>query len=206
MDTRTGGQTREPGNGCDDRRRSGVRFTRRRLLLILLPILVLVPVGAVLYDFEVQSNFAEVVPGSIYRSGQPGEAQLEAWILKYGFKSILDLRHGVPEYQRAITEERGVRLYQVSFSAEHGLSEDKWLEIRDILTNEDNLPILIHCRGGSDRTGLVTARYRVEVQGWPLEEALREMRRRYHFPLRYPLLHEQLRELHGDGNTPGSSP
>jgi len=206
MTVRGGDQAREPGNGRGGNSRLGVRCTRRRLLLIVLPVLVLVPVGAVFYDFEVQRNFAEVVPGKIYRSGQPGEAQLERWVRTYGLKSILDLRHSVPEYQRAITDAYGVRLHQVSFSARRGLSEEQWLEMREILTSEENLPILVHCRGGSDRTGLVTALYRVEVQGWPLEEALRGMRRRYHFPARYPRLHEQLRERYGDGNTPGSSP
>ena len=45
------------------------------------PLLALLPLVAVLsflyWDFVVQSNFGVVVPGKPYRSGQPGETQLE---------------------------------------------------------------------------------------------------------------------------------
>lgn len=193
------GRTTYHGNrsGSGRERSAGARFSRRRVLLAVLPLLVIAPAAAVYYDFEVRSNFAEVVPGKLYRAGQPGEAQLERWILAYGLKGILDLRHSVPDYERALAARHGVRLFHVPISAERGLPEEVWLEIRGILTDEENLPLVIHCRSGADRTGLVAARYRVEVQGWPLEDALREMRRRYHFPSRYPRPQEQLRELYG---------
>jgi protein tyrosine/serine phosphatase len=176
----------------------GKSATRRlRLFLILLgPVLVLS--GAFYYDFEVRSNFDVVVPGKLYRAGQPGEEQLEDWIREFELRSILDFRHSVPEYERELARKHGVRLFHLPFSARTGLSEEHWREIREILTREENLPLLYHCQSGADRTGLVTARYRVEVQGRPLEEALREMIFHYHLPLQYPLLQEQLRELYGD--------
>jgi len=36
-------------------------------------------------------------------------------------------------------------------------------------------PILIHCQHGADRTGLVSALYRVVYQGWTKEQALNEL-------------------------------
>ena len=36
-------------------------------------------------------------------------------------------------------------------------------------------PILIHCRHGSDRTGVVVAMYRIVFQNWTKEEALDEL-------------------------------
>jgi protein tyrosine/serine phosphatase len=36
-------------------------------------------------------------------------------------------------------------------------------------------PIFVHCLHGADRTGMVVAVYRVVVEGWSKEEALREM-------------------------------
>jgi len=172
---------------------------RRRLLPlglgILLPLLALA--AFVVVDFELQSNFDVVVPGALYRSGQPREGQLEDWIRAYGIRTIVDLRHAVPEYERDVARRHGVRLFHLPFSARTGLSEERWQEIREILTREENRPLLVHCQSGADRTGIVTARYRVEVEGRPLDEALREMIRHYHIPLQYPVLEEQLRELYG---------
>ena len=36
-------------------------------------------------------------------------------------------------------------------------------------------PILVHCRHGADRTGLIMAMYRVVFQGWTKEQAKKEM-------------------------------
>ncbi len=36
-------------------------------------------------------------------------------------------------------------------------------------------PILVHCQHGADRTGVMSVIYRVAVQGWSKEEAIREM-------------------------------
>ena len=36
-------------------------------------------------------------------------------------------------------------------------------------------PVLIHCMHGADRTGVVAAVYRMAVQGWSREAAMKEM-------------------------------
>jgi protein tyrosine/serine phosphatase len=173
------------------------RKTRWRLLLALL-----LPVGIlaafITWDYGIQKNFDTVVPGKIYRSGQPRQGQLDEWLQQYGFKGILSLRFGVPPYQKELAERYGVKLYHVPFSANTGLREGQWEEIRAILTDESNLPLLLHCHGGGDRSGIVTALYRVEIQGWPLDRAFREMNLHYHVPLRYPALQKQLREYFRD--------
>jgi len=44
-----------------------------------------------------------------------------------------------------------------------------------IVSNPKRTPLLIHCQHGADRTGTLSAVYRVAVQGWSREEAIREM-------------------------------
>jgi protein tyrosine/serine phosphatase len=39
----------------------------------------------------------------------------------------------------------------------------------------DQHPIFVHCLHGRDRTGLMTAVYRVHFDGWPVEKAYEEM-------------------------------
>jgi len=44
-----------------------------------------------------------------------------------------------------------------------------------IVTDPDRIPVLVHCQHGADRTGALCALYRVAVQDWTKEEAIREM-------------------------------
>jgi protein tyrosine/serine phosphatase len=167
---------------------------KTRWLFWTFGVLLALPAAGIGWDFAIQKNFGTVVPGKIYRSGQPSEAQLEDWIQEYGFRSILSMRFGIPSHEKELAERHGIKMYHVPFSATKGLEEGQWGEIRSILTDEDSHPVLVHCHGGGDRSGIVTALYRIEVQGWPLDRALREMNRHYHVSLRYPVLQEQLRE------------
>ena len=45
-----------------------------------------------------------------------------------------------------------------------------------LVTNEKQTPVLVHCQHGADRTGTMCALYRIAIQGWTKKEAIREMR------------------------------
>ena len=45
-----------------------------------------------------------------------------------------------------------------------------------VISRPSNQPIVVHCRHGVDRTGIVIAAYRVKYQNWTVEAAVREMR------------------------------
>lgn len=48
------------------------------------------------------------------------------------------------------------------------------VEALRIIRNADG-PIVIHCWHGADRTGLISALYRIVFQGWTKEEAIDEL-------------------------------
>ncbi len=156
--------------------------------------------AAFLKDFVYEKNFSAVVPGKLYRSGQPRESQLVQWIEKYRLKSIINLRNSLNTHEEELAHTHGVKLYNIPFSARTGLSDTRWQKLREIMSDEENLPLLVHCRSGADRTGLVVAMYRIEVQGWPMEKALREMCFNYHIPYQYPILQEEIRTRCGARN------
>ncbi|MBO0722086.1 MAG: dual specificity protein phosphatase family protein, partial [Blastocatellia bacterium] len=37
-----------------------------------------------------------------------------------------------------------------------------------------NAPVFVHCRRGSDRTGVIIALYRIKQDGWTAEQAIKE--------------------------------
>lgn len=53
--------------------------------------------------------------------------------------------------------------------------EDQVVAFLRVATNPNCQPVYLYCFHGSDRTGMMSAAYRVVVQGWSKEEALCEM-------------------------------
>jgi protein tyrosine/serine phosphatase len=49
------------------------------------------------------------------------------------------------------------------------------IEVMNMLRKAENGPFLIHCQHGADRTGLMTAMYRILEQGWTPDDALSEL-------------------------------
>ena len=49
------------------------------------------------------------------------------------------------------------------------------IEVMSMLRKTENGPFLIHCQHGADRTGLMSAMYRMLEQDWSAEDALAEL-------------------------------
>ncbi|MBI2807771.1 MAG: dual specificity protein phosphatase family protein [Planctomycetes bacterium] len=49
-------------------------------------------------------------------------------------------------------------------------------EFLAIMDKEESYPVLIHCKAGLHRTGVMAAVYRMEYDGWSRDEAMRELR------------------------------
>ncbi|MDI2593021.1 tyrosine-protein phosphatase [Pseudomonas sp. N3-W] len=69
----------------------------------------------------------------------------------------------------------GINQVQLPYRTNHVDDADVIKALRAIQTAEAQGPVLMHCKHGSDRTGLMSAMYRVVVQGWSKEDALNEM-------------------------------
>jgi protein-tyrosine phosphatase len=44
------------------------------------------------------------------------------------------------------------------------------------MDDENSYPVLIHCKAGLHRTGVMAAIYRMEFNGWSRQDAMRELR------------------------------
>ena len=109
------------------------------------------------------------VEKDLFRSAQPtndGFRQLAA----LGVKSVLS----VSGEDTQAANGSGLKLFHVPMTA-FGLRDAQVLEALRILTDPANRPIVIHCQHGADRTGAIMALYRVAVEGWSKEDAIREM-------------------------------
>ncbi len=125
-----------------------------------------------LYYVFFSDRIDTVVKGRVYRSAQLSADGLQKIIREKGIRSIINLRGNYTEAEwyireREISERNSVRLYDIMLSA-HDLPEyGKLMSILDVLSRAER-PILIHCKRGSDRTGMVSALVLVLEEDPPL--------------------------------------
>jgi len=124
-----------------------------------------------------------VIEGRIYRSGQLSENTLKNLIAEKNIKSILNLRgegDNLEWYTREkkIAEENHVKLYNVGISSNELTECGKLINILDIVLTSER-PLLVHCKRGVDRTGMVSALALAIEENPPLSELRKQFSFRY---------------------------
>lgn len=109
----------------------------------------------------------------VYRCAQPTAAGFKE-LEKLGIKTVVNLRS--EHSDRSMLAGTNLRYYEIPSKATQ-VKEADLLKFLQIVTNPEEGPYLVHCHHGADRTGLFVAVYRIMVQGWSREEAIREMQR-----------------------------
>ena len=119
---------------------------------------------------EVQYNLFQMSP-MLYRSALPDDGAVP--LLKH--LKVTTVINFLPEADSNWLSEPGINQIQLPYRTNHVDDSDVLKTLRTIQAAEANGPVLMHCKHGSDRTGLMAAMYRVVVQGWSKEDALNEM-------------------------------
>ena len=149
---------------------------RRKIRMALLACLVVFSPALAFAGFEMATgNVREVEPGVFFRSGQLSAAAIEQMIQHRNIMTILNLRGAHPEdrwfaAESSVAEGYGVKYISIPLSPNKEPSVDEMNQIAAIL-QKTNGPVLVHCNGGANRTGLVSAIYELAVQGKTPAEA-----------------------------------
>jgi protein tyrosine/serine phosphatase len=166
-----------------------IPFSRRvRIFIAALVILMLPPAGYFGVYMRVQGNFHPITSGEAYRSAKLDRDKLEYYVKKYNIKSIVNLIGEDPRkpwYQEElqVSAEHNIKHYDISLSATQEPTEEEARKIVEIFQTAPR-PVLIHCKGGSDRSGLVAAMWKVVVDKEPKSEARKQLSILYgHLPI-----------------------
>lgn len=125
---------------------------------------------AVPVTLEGVPNLHQVTP-TLYRSEQPTAAGFRN-LEKLGVRTVINLR----AFNSDDDEVRGTNLRTERVKIlTWNIDDEHVIDVMRLLRNADNGPFLIHCQHGADRTGLMTAMYRILEQGWAADEALAEL-------------------------------
>jgi len=108
----------------------------------------------------------------IYRSAQPTRQGFEK-IRALGVASVINLRHDHSD--AALVEGLGFNLVEIPMVAAKFTEADVVKVLKAIQAAPK--PVLVHCMHGADRTGVISAMYRIVFENWTKEEALEEMKK-----------------------------
>ena len=106
----------------------------------------------------------------VYRSAQPdrkGFQELKA----FGIMNVLSFR----DHHADDKDAKGLGLTLLRVKMEAGEIKDEQVAGALRILKSAKGPVLIHCWHGSDRTGLVSALYRILYQNWSKNEAIDEL-------------------------------
>lgn len=116
-----------------------------------------------------------------WRSAQPAPYQIAA-AARSGVKTILNLRGdrdcGSYWLEKTACERLGVALVNFQVRSRAAPSKEELRGARDVLERIE-YPVLLHCKSGADRAGLMSVLYRHIRLGEPISEAKRELSWKY---------------------------
>lgn len=116
-------------------------------------------------------NFYKV-SDTLYRGAQPTPDGLHE-LARMGVKTVVDARHDNSD--QMVLNQCGVQCERIPMSPLATPHDANVIRFLRIATDPARTPVFVHCNHGSDRTGVLCAMYRVAVQGWTKDEAIREM-------------------------------
>lgn len=140
-------------------------------------------VGGYLLTIQLTGNFYEVVPGELYRSNQPTAAQIADYKRRYGIKTIINLRGSSEDAawyrdEIAAAASLGVKHIDFRMSAQKQLTLAETGELLAVMRDVPK-PLLIHCKSGSDRTGLASVIYLQQIAKVKEETAEQQLSLRF---------------------------
>jgi len=143
----------------------------------------LVALGSEATRVVLGDNLHTVIPGRVYRCAQQSGPELEQTMRRYGIRTVVNLRGccaPLPWYldECRATHHQEVAQEDICFSAGRMPSLSELRHLLEVL-DRTAYPILIHCRRGADRTGLVSAILLLLQTDASLAQARRQLGLRY---------------------------
>jgi protein tyrosine/serine phosphatase len=111
------------------------------------------------------------ITDALYRSEQPTELGFRN-LEKMGIRTVINLRFFNDDEDEA--RGTGLKLHRIKILTWRA-GDDHVVKVMQLLRQKEHGPFLIHCQHGADRTGLMSAMYRMLEENWTAQEALEEL-------------------------------
>ena len=116
-----------------------------------------------------------------WRAAQPAPHQLRRYA-KAGVRTVVNLRGarecGAYYLERRACEQLGMKLVNFQVRSRAAPTREELLGAKRLF-DEIEYPMMMHCKSGADRAGLMSVLYRFLHEGVPMQEAKKELSLRY---------------------------
>lgn len=116
-----------------------------------------------------------------WRSAQPAPHHI-AWAAKRGIKTVINLRgeqsYGTRWLEQQACARHGMKLVDLTLRSRAAPTRAEFKAIKDVLEKAE-FPILVHCKSGADRAGLMSVMISHLHDGLPIRKALNQLSLRY---------------------------
>lgn len=130
--------------------------------------------------FRLSFTNAHWIDAKVVRTNQPSPRQL-AWWKEQGIRTVINLRgpRDEPYYwlEKDACQNLGLTLVDAPLDSRDAPTVERVEHAKRIFETIE-YPVLIHCKSGADRVGLMAALYRHFQLGQPMSEAKSELGRR----------------------------
>jgi tyrosine-protein phosphatase SIW14 len=117
-------------------------------------------------------NFGKVTP-TLYRGGLPSSTGFKA-LAGMGVKIVVDTHAASPSEEKEV-KKLGMQYVAIPWHCPNP-KDEVFARFLKLLHENKGKKIFVHCRLGDDRTGMMTAAYRIAEEGWSADEAMLEMK------------------------------
>jgi protein tyrosine/serine phosphatase len=129
-------------------------------------------------------NWAEVIPGKLYRSNHPTPSRLKNAARRFGLKTLINLRGqrecGSDALSRDVARRLGLTHIDMAFESRGAPHRDRILRFAGLYRSLET-PALMHCKSGADRAGLASG-LALLLEGGTTAQALAQLSWRFgHF-------------------------
>jgi tyrosine-protein phosphatase SIW14 len=119
-------------------------------------------------------NFGQI-NANYYRGEQPDGGDY-ADLAAIGIKTVIDLQADGDSGEQRFVEAAGMKFYRFPMTTHVPPTQQQLAKFLEIVNDPAQQPVYVHCKGGRHRTGVMTAVYRMEQDGWNAERAFSEMK------------------------------
>src|SRR5215467_6734158 len=113
------------------------------------------------------------VEDNFFRGAQPDANGFKALASTYGVHTVISLR--AFNSDEPLARGLDLKLVRIRMNTWNIERNDVVAALQNLRRASRNAPVLLHCQHGADRTGMISALYRVLYQGWSKDAALDEM-------------------------------